>query len=379
MAGSRAATAGSRAASAGSPRLTDVAEAAGVSVATASRALTGRGSVASETRERVQRAAATLDFHPSAAGQNLRARSTRMIGFIVPDISSGFYANALKGAQHRLQAAGYQITLMDTDERPDRERAALLALAAGRVDGFIVCSSGGDGSVLRAIERRFGLPIVTFDNVVDGVGAGHVTLANEAGIQLLVGHLAGVHGHRRIGYVGGIESETSGAERLAGYQLGMRANGLEIDPRCVRPGDWTEAAGRSETAALIDLDDPVSAIVFPCADLALGGLGELRARGRAVPDDVAIVCFDDSDAAPLLDPPLTVLARRDRDIGDLAASMVLRALEHPAAGPMDVRISMELAIRRSCGCPAVTPASPQPAAHPPATESTHPVGGPRVR
>jgi LacI family transcriptional regulator len=332
------------------PRLTDVAAAAGVSVATASRALTGRGSVAHDTRERVRQAAATLDFHPSAAGQNLQARSTRMIGFIVPDISSGFYANALKGAQRRLQAAGYQITLMDTDERPDRERAALLALAAGRVDGFIVCSSGGDGSVLRSIERRFRLPIVCFDNVVEGVGGGRVTLANEAGIQLLVSHLADVHGHRRIGYVGGNESETSGAERLAGFALGMLVNGLEADPRSVRPGDWTEAAGRSETAELLDEAEPVTAIVYPCADLALGGLAELRARGLAVPDDVAVVCFDDSDAAPLLDPPLTVLARRDREIGDLAASLVLRALEHTDSGPMDVRISMELAIRRSCGC-----------------------------
>jgi LacI family transcriptional regulator len=340
------------------PRLADVAAAAGVSLATASRALTGRGSVASETRERVQRAAASLDFHPSAAGQTLRNQATRMIGFIVPDISSGFYANALKGAQHRLQAAGYQITLMDTDERPDRERAALLALAAGRVDGFIVCSSGGDGSTLRAIERRFRLPIVCFDNVVDGVGAGRVTLANEAGIQLLVGHLAAVHGHRRIGYVGGIQSETSGAERLAGFEIGMLHNGLRIDARHVRPGDWTEAAGQSETAALLDLDESVSAIVYPCADLALGGLSELRARNLAVPADVAIVCFDDSDAAPLLDPPLTVLARRDREIGDLAASMVLRALEHAHGGPMDVRISMELKIRRSCGCASPPPPSP---------------------
>ena len=341
-----------------SPRLADVALAAGVSVATASRALSGRGSVASETRDRVQRTAAALDFHPSAAGQTLRTRSTRMVGFIVPDISSTFYANALKGAQHRLQAAGYQITLMDTDERPDRERAALFALAAGRVDGFILCSSAADGAVVRSVAQRFGLPIVLFDNLLEGVGAGGITLANEAGIQLLVEHLAAVHGHHRIGYVGGIESETSGAERLAGYRLGMLRNGLPIDERCVRPGDWTEAAGRSETAALLDLEEPVSAIVYPCADLALGGLGELRSRNVPVPQDVAIVCFDDSDAAPLLDPPLTVLARRDREIGDLAASMVLRALEHTAAEPIDVRISMELAVRRSCGCrPAPVTAS----------------------
>ena len=332
------------------PTLVDVARAAGVSVATASRALSGRGSVADETRDRVRRAAADLDFEPSPAGRSLRTRSTRMIGFVVPDISSSFYAMALKGAQHRLEAAGYQLTLMDTDERPERERVALLALVAGRVDGIILCSSGGDSSVVRTIERRYRLPIVLFDNVLEGVGAGRITLANEAGIRMLVGHLAEVHGHRRIGYVGGIERETSGAERLEGFRLGMLGNGLPVDERCIRPGDWTEATGRRETSALLALPEPPTAIVYPCADIALGGLGELNAQHVAVPGEVAIACFDDTGAAPLLDPPLTALVRRDREVGDLAASMVLRALEHRTAGPMDLRIPMELAIRRSCGC-----------------------------
>lgn len=344
----------------GAARLADVAHAAGVSVATASRALSGRGSVAEPTRQRVRRAAAELDFQPSAAGQSLRTRATKVIGFVVPDIGSSFYASALKGAQDRLRAAGYQITLMDTDERPDRERAALRALTAGRVDGIILCSSSGDASVVRSIERRTGLPIVLFDNVLDGVGAGRVTLANSSGIGLLVRHLATEHGHRRIGYVGGIETETSGAERLAGFMTGMLASGLSVDDDLVRRGDWTEAAGRTETAALLALDAPVTAIVYPCTDMALGGLAELRAQGVAVPDEVAIVCFDDSVAAPLLDPPLTALARRDREIGDLAASMVLRALEHRAGGPMDVRIPMELEVRRSCGCGRVAAARPRP-------------------
>jgi LacI family transcriptional regulator len=137
----------------------------------------------------------------------------------------------------------------------------------------------------------------------------------------------------------------------------MLRAGLPVDPRWVRPGEWTEDAGQTETAALLALDEPPTAIVYPCADLALGGLTELKARGAAVPGEVAIVCFDDFDAAPLLDPPLSVLARRDRQVGDLAASMVLRALEHADAGPMDVRISVELLVRRSCGCGAGQAAS----------------------
>src|SRR3954452_7437638 len=125
---------------------------------------------------------------------------------------------------------------MHPDDQFQRDLAALLALAAGRVDGFIVCSSGGDGSTIRSVERRFGLPIVCFDNVIEGVGAGRVTLANEAGMRLLVGHLADVHGHRRIGYVGGLVTETSGAERLAGFRLAMEAHGLALDPAFVRSG-----------------------------------------------------------------------------------------------------------------------------------------------
>jgi DNA-binding LacI/PurR family transcriptional regulator len=341
-----------------SPRLADVAAAAGVSLATASRALSGRGSVARATRDRVREAANRLDFHPSAAGRSLRLRSTGMIGFVVPDIASPFYANALKGAQRRLQAAGYLVNVMDTNEDPDRERSALFALAADRVDGFLLAPSG-DGTAIRTVERRFGLPIVTFDNVVEGAGSGRVTLANEDGLNLLVGHLADVHGHRRIGYVGGLVSETSGAERLAGFELGMLRRGLAVDPRWMRSGDWTEAAGQAATAELLDLEEAPTAIVYPSADLALGGLTELKARRVAVPDEVAVVCFDDFDAAPLLDPPLTVLARRDRQVGDLAASMVLRALEHADAEPMDVRISVELQVRRSCGC--TEPAGPAPA------------------
>jgi LacI family transcriptional regulator len=127
----------------------------------------------------------------------------------------------------------------------------------------------------------------------------------------------------------------------------------------MRSGDWTEAAGQAATAELLDLEEAPTAIVYPSADLALGGLTELKARRVAVPDEVAVVCFDDFDAAPLLDPPLTVLARRDRQVGDLAASMVLRALEHADAEPMDVRISVELQVRRSCGC--TEPAGPPPA------------------
>ncbi len=268
----------------------------------------------------------------------------------MPNIGSWFYANALKGAQHRLEAAGYQVLLMDTDERRDRELAALHTLLDGRVDGILLCSAGAEEASIQSLLRRHHVPLVCFDNVLPSVGEGRVTLGNERGLRLLVDHLAVGHGHTRIGYVGGIVTETSGAERLAGFRLGVLANGLTFSDALVHGGAWTAVTGWTSTRELLALPDPPTAIVYADADLAMGGLHALHEAGIDVPGTVAIVCFDDPDAGPLLDPPLTALARRDRQIGDLAASLVLRALEHPHAGFMEVRIPMELEIRRSCGC-----------------------------
>jgi DNA-binding LacI/PurR family transcriptional regulator len=296
-------------------------------------------------------AAARLEFEPSAAGRSLRLRTTGLIGFVVPDIGSSFYASALKGAQHRLALAGYQVALMDTDEQADREEAALRALAAQGVDGIIVCSTGGADRPLREIARKRRIPVVFFDNLAPGLGDASVALANEQGVRLLVDHLATVHGLDRIAYVGGIESETSGAERLDGFRLAVAARGLDPDRSLVRFGDWTTEAGVRETRALLALGDRPRAIVYADALMALGGLAALREAEVAVPGGTAIVSFDDSDAGPLLDPPLTALVRRDRLIGDLAASLVLRVLDGDPSAPLDVRLPMELVIRRSCGCP----------------------------
>jgi LacI family transcriptional regulator len=334
------------------PTLADVARQAGVSLATASRAISGRGPVARLTRDRVLTAARDLEFQPSAVGRSLRTRTSGLIGFVVPDIGSSFYASALKGAQHRLALAGYQLALMDTDERPEREAAALRALGAQGVDGIIVCSTGVDGDAIAEVRRRRRVPVVFFDNLGPGVADGAVALANEQGVGLLVEHLARVHGHRRVGYVGGLESETSGAERLAGFRLAVAAHALDPDADLVRSGDWTTEAGVAETGALLDLARRPEAIVYADALMALGGLAVLRARGQRVPADVAIVSFDDSDAGPLLDPPITALARRDRTMGDLAASLLLRVLDGEALEPVEVRLSTELVVRRSCGCDA---------------------------
>ncbi len=334
--------------------LADVAREAGVSSATASRAISGRGPIAAQTRARVLAAVAKLEFEPSPLGRSLRMQTTGLVGVVVPDIADPFYAAAVKGIQHRLEASGYHVALVDTDERVDRETAAIRSLLVARVDGLVVCTSGIAGSWLADAVRRSRTPVVFFDNAVAGVGVGSVTLANEDGMRLLVDHLVVAHGHRRVAYVGGRLSETSGVERLEGFRIGLLAAGLSPVDAYVRMGDWTPASGARETEALLALDEGPTAIVYANARMAFAGLHVLHERGVRVPDGIALASFDDAEGGALLDPPLTALVRRDQQIGDLAGSLILRVLAYAEAGPMHVRIPMELALRRSCGCAGVT-------------------------
>ncbi len=327
------------------PTLADVAKEAGVSPSTASRALRNDAAVRAATKRRVRETARRLGYEPNRLARSLRTRSSSFVGVIVPDIAIGFYARAVKGAQDMLERAGYQVLVMNTEREGRREVEALRTLLAHRVDGVLLATSGGfDGS-----ER---VPVVFFDNLVPGSGVGNVARANRDGMAILVSHLAG-HGHQRIGFVGAPSLLTSAMERLEGFQASVAAAGLPFRSEYVRLGDevWSPAGGERATRELLDLEEPPTAIVTASDTLAFGAIEALRARGRRIPEDVALVSFDDPLFGDLLDPPVTALARNERELGELAASLLLHALQTGArAAPAEVRLPVELIVRRSCGC-----------------------------
>ncbi len=264
---------------------------------------------------------------------------------IVPDIAIGFYARAVKGAQDTLERAGYQVLVMNTEREGRREVEALRTLLAHRVDGVLLATSGGfDGS------NR--VPVVFFDNLIPGSGVANVARANREGMAILVSHLA-EHGHERIGLVGAPPILTSGVERLEGFRASVTAAGLTFRPEYVRLGDeaWSPISGERAMGELLDLEEPPTAIVTASDTLAFGAIEAIRARGRRIPDDVAVVSFDDPLFGDLLDPPVTALARNERDLGELAASLLLHALQSGArAASAEVRLPVDLIVRRSCGC-----------------------------
>ena len=337
------------------PKLADVAAAAGVSRTTASRALAGGPNVSEGARTRVWEAAERLRFQPDHLARSLRRGSTMGIGIVVPDVAIAFYASALKGAQETLEAHGYHVLVVNTELDSERERAAVRTLRAHRVDGLIVATSGG--------YEDIGVPAVFFDNCPTGPGEIVVAMENAAGIALLVDHLATIHGHERVAYIGPPDAgasglpfvHLSGRERLDGFRAAVGRACLPLPPEYVRTGD---AALRTEAtwAAVIELmglERPPTAIVAGADTVALDTLRTLRELGRRVPEDVALVCFDEPPYADLLDPPVTSLDRHDAELGRLAADRLVGVLtggeELPADGAVQ-RVPLHLRRRRSCGC-----------------------------
>jgi LacI family transcriptional regulator len=321
--------------------LLDVAEYAGVSASTASRALNGRGELSSYTRAAVLEAA--------DAPRSLRTRTTYTVGFVVPDVSSPFYASALKGAQGALEQAGYRVMLMDCEQSADGEVAALRTLLAHRVDGLLLATVGIERELFDGVVGRSGVPCVFFDSALSGAGDGTVLLDNVAGIDLLVEHMV-AHGHRSLGFLAGSSSETSGRDRLAAFQAAMRRHGLDVRAEHVGGKRWTREDGYASARRILTTAAPPTALVASSVELALGALPACRYLGLTIPGDLALATFDDAYFTELLDPPLTAVAYDPSDVGRVAAELLVEAMRDDEPAGRDVTIPVDLVIRRSCGC-----------------------------
>jgi LacI family transcriptional regulator len=328
--------------------LADVAEQAGVSTSTASRALNGHRGLAPATRAAVEDAAARLKFQPSALARSLRTQQTLTVGFVVPDVSSPFYAAALQGAQGALERAGYRVMLMDANQDVGRELAAVETLLSHQVDGLLVASAGLSREVF---DRTIGdrpTPTVFFDGVIEETGDGAVTLDDRQGITLLVEHLV-EHGHRRIGLLAGSQRESAGAARFRAFTAATAAHGLKPEERDVKVCSWSIADGRRAGLELLAEEEPVTAVLASSAELALGFMSAAGIANARIPDDVALVAFDDPYFGDLLEPSLTAVAYDPRQVGATAAELLIDGMRSPG-DRREVSIPVRLVRRRSCGC-----------------------------
>lgn len=304
----------------------EVAATAGVSLGTVSNVLNNPDRVVPKTRERVERAMRELGFVPSRAAGQLRSRRSELIGVVVPDVGNPFWASVLRGIETVADGAGLTMVVGSTRQDPARQRHVLRVLESQGVDGLVIAPIVERAEDWAAFEdRRFG--VVTLERQAAGSSGAWVSLDNVEGARQAMGHLVD-QGHRRIALVNGPTSVSWCAERREGAvqaltERGLRASDVVVD---VVVGDLTVEEGARAVEPLLDAG-LVSAVMCVNDMLALGALLAMQRRGTRVPQDVALVGYDDADFAPALNPPLTTVHQPAFEMGTAAAGLLVRADE----------------------------------------------------
>jgi LacI family transcriptional regulator len=328
----------------------DVAQRAGVSVATVSRVLNRSGVVREETRQRVEGAAAELRYTPNSTARSLITRRTSTFGVVLPDLYGEFFSEVIRGMDPLARQSGYHL-LLSSSHDDQREIQFALGAMHGRVDGLIVMSPNVRAAALAA-SLPAGVPVVLLNCEADGGPFPALNVDNFGGAREMVRHLAAL-GHRRIGMVRGGDANFDARERLRAYRAALAEAGLEgADGRWEAPGDFTEAGGWRAARELAGRGDRPTAIFCANDSMAVGAMSALRAAGLRVPDDVAVAGFDDIPIARYLSPPLTSVHVDVHRLGARAVEILVEALADPDAPPAQELVPTRLVVRRSCGARA---------------------------
>jgi len=325
-------------------KISDVARSAHVSPATVSRVLNGDPRVGEQYRARVLRAVDELDYRPNVLARNLRRQRTATIGVVVPDIENPHFGELVRSVEDQAFDAGYRVLVCNTDETAEKQRAYLEALIDERVLGVIISPSDPGGEQIAHL-LELGIPVVAFDREVADARADAVLADNVKALRIGTDVLVAA-GHRRIGFIGGRTDVETGAERLAGYEIAMRAAGLEP---LVVDGDFRLDRAESAVAGLLEREPRPTALIVGNNLMTLGAMRAIRTAGLRVPDDVALVGVDDPPWSALVDPPLTTLAQPVRAMAADAMELLLQRVTGAREHPRRIVHPFELRLRASTG------------------------------
>ncbi|MFG2107392.1 LacI family DNA-binding transcriptional regulator [Micromonospora chersina] len=329
--------------------ITAIAREAGVSVPTVSRVLNGRSDVAPDTRERVEE---LLRHHGYRRRGSRTVRRANLVDLVFNDLDSPWAVEIIRGVEDVGHAAGVGTVVSAIHSESTSTRQWLQNLRDRASDGVIVVTSHLTPPV-HAQLRRLNVPVVVVDPAagVPGTDVPAIGATNWAGGLSATEHLLGL-GHRRIGFVAGPTHLLCSRARLDGYRAALATAGVPLDDRLVQPGDFYHASGFAAGAALLDLDDPPTAIFAASDQMAFGVYEAVRRRGLRVADDVSIVGFDDLPEARWASPPLTTVRQPLVEMGRLAARTVLRLAQGEEVESPRVELATELVVRDSTARPA---------------------------
>lgn len=339
--------------SASSPRsrattIKEVAARAGVSVATVSRALNGIGPVKQATLARVMEAARALRFVPHSGARSLSTRTTHSVGLILPDLHGEFFSEVIRGADLAARRRAYHLIVSGSHNNPDDMMAVLRAMR-GRVDGLVLMSPELNIDGLLS-EVPAAMPVITMN--VEAKRYGSVTIDNYNGARGVVRHLAAL-GHERIAVIAGPAGNADAAERLRGFRDACRAQSLVCSPDLEIPGDFSEASGYAAALRIMEME-PLPTAIFAANDaMAVGALFALREKYMRVPEDMALVGFDDIPIARYVTPRLTTVTVAIAELGRRAFELLQETIVNKnSRRPPRETLSTTLVVRESCGATA---------------------------
>jgi DNA-binding LacI/PurR family transcriptional regulator len=330
--------------------INDVAAKAGVSRQTVSRVLNDEGVVAEATRARVSTAINELGYRPSAIARSLVSQRTFSLALLTADFSDHTHARIIEGAEAEAREHGFLIFVSGADHGPYGEPLCCSPiLSQHHAEGLFIVYHGSDQDNYEIFEHiPRDLPIVTVgyapshDNIVT------VGIANYQGAFQATQHLLKL-GHSRIGHITGPIQMYASQERRSGYLAALQEARATPQDRWVASGDWSSSGGYQATLELLDRDIGLTALFVQNDRMTLGALQALREHGLRVPQDVAVVGFDNIPSTPYFDPPLTTLHQPNYELGRTGARLLIDLISGEPAPSAPIRLETELVIRRSCG------------------------------
>jgi LacI family transcriptional regulator len=329
--------------------MADVAHQAGVSIMTVSRAVNGKEGISDGTRLHVLEIIKSLGYRPSSIARSLATQKTLTLGLVVPDISNPFFSEVTRGIEHLANQQGYHVFLGNTEEDSQREIALIQSLEEKRVDGLILCSSRLDEDTLLDIIGR--LPAVVLINrrlasPENDAAVDSVIVDEPGGGEQAVHHLL-TRGHRRIGFLAGPQASFSGRGRLRGYLQAMQAHGLTVNPGWVLPCHPSVEGGQQAACQLLEAHPQLTALFCYNDLVAVGALHSCSLLGRRVPEDLAVVGYDDIPLAALVTPSLTTCRSPRFYLGSRAVEALLQRIHGCPGGCEHQVLPVEMVIRSS--------------------------------
>jgi LacI family transcriptional regulator len=327
----------------------EIADLAGVSIATVSRVLNGRDDVADETRDLVTRVIRENGYMASRSARGLSAGQTGLVGILVPLVYPAYFSAILAGAAEALSDLDLQIVLSPTANEHDREVSGLDRLRGVTDGALIILPQESSEELERLLDRGYRFvvldPLMPLDQRIPSVSAAHASGADQATRHLLD------LGHRRIAQINGPPGWVATEDRRRGYRAALATAGILSDPRLEASAIPEIGPGREAAERLLDLDDPPTAIFAFNDNIAIGAMQAARARGLSVPEDLSVVGFDDVEHATIVTPALTTVRQPLAEMGRTAVSLLNRLLEGQRFETLHTELATRLVVRDSTAPP----------------------------